>query len=176
MTRVRIEVDLKPLERYVKILSTPGTNKGYDEILIKWIVRYKKYALMMFNRNSSGGGAWPPLKEPIRKRVHPRSRKILRDSDTLRATLEPIASLARFPKPGISTYKTSHGVSIGFGGGGRHPYSKMSIASLALVHHLGLGRVPEREILIPVTEELKSRMLKDAVEIANKLKRDLRIK
>jgi hypothetical protein len=170
--RVKIRIDLKPLERYVKILTTPG-QKGFDDVLIRWIVRYKKYALAQFRKNSAGGGEWPPLKEPIRKRVKKRSKRILIDSETLVHTLDPIPTLDKFPSPGIQTIRRGFGVTIGFGGGAKHPFSKLSIARLSEVHHLGLGRVPVRTILVEPTEEIKKRMANDVRDVANKCKRDL---
>ena len=170
--KVKVAIDFRSLQKYVNILTQAGQS-GYDEIMIKWIVRYKKYALAQFNKNSAGGGAWPPLKPPIRKRVHKGSKRILRDSDTLRATLDPIPTLDRFPAPGMQTIRRYKTVTIGFGGGPKHPFSKLSIARLAVVHHLGLGRVPVREILVEPTEEIKQRMVKDVKDVANKYKREL---
>lgn len=169
--KVNVKIDLKPLEKYIKILTTSGQT-GFDQIMIKWVVRYKKYALAQFNQNSKGGGIWPPLKLPIRKHVKKRSRQILRDSDTLRRTLDPVPTLDKNPRPGIVTNRQSKGVVIGFGGGGSHPYAKLSVARLAIVHHLGLGRVPVRSILISPTEEIKRRMVQDVKDVANKTKRD----
>lgn len=169
---VKVRIDLKPLERYVKILSTPG-QRGFDDVMVRWIVRYKKYALAQYRRNSKGGGEWPRLKEPIRKRVRKRSKMILRDSDSLMSTLEPVATLDKFPSPGMQTIRRGYGVTIGFGGGPRHPFSKLSIARIGEIHHLGLGRVPARIILVEPTEEIKKRMANDVRDVANKLKRDM---
>jgi len=173
--KVKVKIDLKPLEKYFHVLTSPG-QKGFEQVMIKWIVRYKKYAMAQYNRNSSGGGAWPPLKEPIRKRVKKRSRLILRDSDTMRATLEPIPTLERYPKPGIGTKRLPRGVVIGFEGGGKHPYSKLSIAKLATVHHLGRGKVPVRTILVDPAETVKRGMVRDLKDVANSIKRNLGMK
>jgi len=168
--KVIVAVDLKPLERYVKLLSVSG-QIGWDQVMIRWLVRYKKFAKARFNANSAGGGAWPPLKPNTRKRVRKRSRAILKDSDVLSHTLDPIPTLARYPMAGIATYTRRNGVTITFGGTGKHPYSKLSVARLAKVHHLGLGRVPTREILISPSDEIKRFMVNDLRQVANETKR-----
>ena len=168
--KIKVKIDLKPLEKYVKILTTSG-QAGFDEVMVRWIVRYKKHALAQYRRNSGGGGDWPPLKPPIRKRERKRSRMILRDSDTMIGMLEPVPTLDRSPRPGIQTLRRAKGVSIGFGGG-RHPYSKLSLGNLASVHHLGRGRVPVRTILIDPTEEMKKGMAADVRNVANRIKRE----
>lgn len=173
--RVRVKVDLSQLTKYVDILTKAG-NSGWNQIMIKWIVRYKKFAQAQFNLNSSGGGAWPPLKLPIRKRVKKRSRQILRDSDTLKATLDPIPTLDHNPAPGILTTRFGNSLRIQFGGAAKHPYSRLTVARLATVHHLGLGNVPKREILIEPTEEIQKRCVQDVKDVANKIKRDLGMK
>lgn len=168
----KLKIDLRSLDKLVRELSVSG-RAAHDELLIRWIVRYKKYAKAEYNRNSRGGGLWPPLKKNTRKRVKKRSRLILKDSDTLSKTLDPIPTLNKTPSPGIRTRRTNRGVVISFGGSGRHPYSKLSIAKLATVHHLGLGRVPRRTILVPVTDVIMKRMQTDVVSIVNKTKRKL---
>lgn len=170
--KVDVKIDLKPLEKYVEILSQEGKS-GHNQLMIKWLVRYKKFAKAQFNKNSKGGGSWPPLRPRTRKRVKKRSRAILKDSETLVHTLEPIPTLDRNPVPGIITTRTRKGIAISFGGAGRHPYSKLSIARLAKVHHLGLGRVPKRAILVAPTDEVKRLMVNDVRTTARDVKKRL---
>jgi hypothetical protein len=172
---VKLKIDLKPLERYVNVLTKTGQS-GFNEVMIKWIVRYKKFALARYNRNSRGGGDWPPLSPKTKKRIKKRSRAILKDSNTLVSTLDPIPTLDKYPKPGIVTINHYRGITIGFGGGGAHPLSRLSIGRLATVHHLGLGRVPVRTILVDPTQEIKNRMANDVRDVANKTKRLLGMK
>lgn len=158
--RVKVEADLRQLKKLLTSVSKKG-QPGHDQILIRWIVRYKKFAKARFNQNSRGGGDWPPLKPGTRKRVKKRSRAILKDSETLSQTLTPIPTLDRNPMPGILTTQIRNGVVISFGGSGKHPYSKLSVARLATVHHLGQGRVPVRRILIEPSEKVKRLMIND---------------
>ena len=150
--------------------------KGFDEIMIKWLVRYKKFAKAQFNINSKGGGIWTPLKSSTKKRVKKRSRLILRDSETLSQTLEPVPTLDKYPKPGIMTIRRKVSVTIAFGGTGKHPYSKLSIGRLAEVHHQGLGRVPSRMILVKPSDVVKRGMVKDVKAVATATKKRLGMK
>jgi len=170
--KVRLKIDLKPLERYINILSKAG-QEGWNQIMIKWVVRYKKFAQAQFRKNSSGGGIWPPLKEPIRKRVKKRSHKILIDSETLVSMLDPIPTLDKNPRPGLLTTRFKNSVRIGFGGSGKHPYFNGSVARLATIHHAGIGNVPSRPILIDPTDELTRQMANDVRTVANQIKRNL---
>jgi len=172
---VKLSVNLKPLEQYIELLTKPG-KPGHNEILLRWLIRYKKFAKAQFNKNSRGGGIWPPLKKKTKKRVKKRSRRILWDSETLSHTVDPIPTLDKNPAPGILTIRTTKGLTIAFGGGGRHPYSKLSIARLATVHSLGLGNNPVRVILVPPTEEIKRRMVDDVRNVARETKRLLGLK
>jgi hypothetical protein len=169
---VKIRVDLKPLDQFLQRLTTPGRD-GYDEVMLRWLIRYKKYAKAQFNKNSRGGGLWPSLKKSTRKRVRKRSRLILRDSDTISKTLDPIPTLDRNPSPGILTIRTPRGLKVLFGGGGKHPFSKLSIAKLCEVHHLGRGNNPSRIILIPASSEVKRRMKLDVQNVIKKTKQSL---
>lgn len=175
MLTVKVSVDLRPLERYVNILATPG-QKGFDEVLIRWIVRYKKSMLARYRRNSRGGGDWAPLKEPIRKRVRKKSRLILRDSDTLINALTPVRSLSPNPAPGAYTKRTSKGVHLGFGRGSRHPYAKHTIGKLAEIHHYGGPKLPARTLLIAPNSKMLRSMQQDVRDVANEIKRRLGLK
>jgi len=169
---VSIKFDFKPLERYLRELSMSHT-AGHNEILIRWIVRYKKFAKARFNANSKGGGMWPALSKRTKKQARKKSRQILKDSDTLSHTLDPIPTLDMHPRPGIQTLQTINGVEIAFGGGGSHPFSKLSVSTLAETHQLGKGNNPTRVILLPASVTVAEGMKRDVLTVQAKLKRKL---
>jgi hypothetical protein len=163
-------VNLNPLAGLMKGVLDPGGPEN-TELLIRCIVRYKKYAQAQFRKNSAGGGLWPALSPNTKKVIKKKSRKILSDSDTLLHMLDPVPSLERNPRPGIITVMMKNGVKITFGGAQRHPLSKRTVRQLAIIHHEGLGRMPARPILIPPTEQMLRLCAKDGEKVINKGKR-----
>ena len=168
----KVRTNLRPLQKYLKLLSVGGQS-AHNEVLLRWLVRYKKRMQTRFNVNARGGGAWPRLKTPIRKRVKKRSRQILIDSGTIREAMEPVPNLKRFPRPGAETKRIRGGISVGFGGGALHPFSKMTIAKLIFIHHKGRGNVPVRRIILPPDASIQRLMVQDLKDVANATKRRL---
>jgi len=166
----RLTLDLKPLAKYLEILSKGG---GFDQVLVKWIVRYKKANQAQFRKNSSGGGMWPPLKKPIRKHVKKRSSRILWDSLTLYGAMAPVPTLERSPTKGLQTIRLKKGVRIQLGGGGKHPYAKLAVGELLKIHHLGRGNVPRRAVLTEPTVKIERGMIQDVKTVANATKKML---
>ncbi len=113
---------------------------------------------------SRGKGTWAPLKRK-RKRGQLKHAAILRDTGTLFAALDVQFRRA----PGQHQKEIPHGVQVGFGGPARHPRAPMSVSDLASIHHFGLGRVPERPIIVEPPQEVLDQMSGDVTEYWNKV-------
>lgn len=116
---------------------------------------YMQSMFRRFSRFSMGDGNWAPLSQrTIDKKGHD---AILIDSDTLRNSLDIT---------GLRSAGTG-GFKIGIPSGLDHPNSKLSVASLAKVHHFGLAssknkNLPARPILVNPDPATRKRM-NDAV-------------
>jgi hypothetical protein len=150
-----VRLNLKPLERLAnKIRRGHGPLR---DVYIQWAGRYQSFVRLRFAKESRGGGSWPNLAESTKKararrrkrargrqQSSPRRFAILRDTDTLYNALDP-----GMHYPGSLRRLLRDGVRVGYGGGARHPSStRLTIARLAEIHHLGLGRVPKRKIIV----------------------------
>lgn len=119
-----------------------------------WALVHRAFLLRRFTTFSRGGGNWRPLKPDTVAAKG--SSGILIDRGFLKMGLGA----------GIGLIRTDIGqmirLTIGFNNKRKHPRSQLSIADLATIHHLGLGVVPARRILVPpdaqAKEELKNTM------------------
>lgn len=128
--------------------------KAYDMIERE----YTKFVLRRFDKFSSGGGDWPPLSEATI--AAKKSSAILVDTRLMRLGLgaNGIGLVAKT--------SVSKGVSLqmGFTNTSTHAKANMSIADLAAIHHLGLGRAPRRTILALPPKDSSSKMLKSLID------------
>jgi hypothetical protein len=165
MFSIKAELHLETLKAFVKSLTVRG--KTHDAILLRWVVRYKKFLWARYNKFQKGGGDWAPLQSSTRKRTRRKNnRQILYDSGTMKEAIRPVKSLAGSPVPGASIRRTRQGVIVGYGGGAKHPYSKLSIARLAKVHQ------KKRPIIVEPDERVQRGMQKDVKTEIKKLKDD----
>lgn len=172
-----IAIDLSRLKKFRNALSSDlsGASQGpVRQALSQWAARYRGFVQERFDAFSKGGGDWPPLSPATikarRKGKKPKKGKaakvaILRDTGTLFAALTPQFVGA----PGAVERHVPFGVVVGYGGNASHPNAPLSIAQLAAVHDQGLGNVPQRKILVPPSEHVKSLMIGDMDRALDKL-------
>lgn len=112
---------------------------------------------------SRGGGDWKPLKRKRRRGKRNRAA-LLRDTGTLFAALSTQFSGA----PGQLQENLKNGMRVGFGGPARHPGGVITVAELAAVHNFGLGRMPERKIIVDPSKKVLNQMANDVKRFWNK--------
>ncbi len=121
---------------------------------------YTTFVLRDFDKKSRGNGKWRKLKPKTIERK--RSSAILVNKRVLRIGLATSIMIRTQTVPRLT-------IIAYFGGRKRHRDSKMSIARLADIHHLGLGRVPVRRILVtpdkPTLKRMADKILKAALRL-----------
>lgn len=121
---------------------------------------YTAYILKEFDKNSRGSGKWKKLKPATALRK--KSTAILVDTRALRTGLNTSIKVKITVYPRLT-------VVAEFTGRKRHPKAKMTIADLASIHHLGLGRVPQRKILVSpdrvTTQRMSNLIIKAAAKV-----------
>ena len=127
----------------------------------QWGRIYLSFVQRRFNAFSRGGGNWPKLTEETVKRKRgkaspSRRRRARRVSAAAGSVAAPTAMLVAtgtlksaldIGSPGNVFKLLVDGARVGFAQT-RHPAGGVSILGLAVIHDLGLGRVPQREILV----------------------------
>ena len=105
----------------------------------QWAAMYSTEMRRRFMRQ--GDGEWPPLKQSTKKarRRGGGSAKILRDTGSLFKALS-------IGGPGNHTKPIKNGIRFGFGGSTHS--GGVTFKRLAMIHQLGKGNVPRREILV----------------------------
>lgn len=122
----------------------------------QWAVRYRAFVQDRFDRASKGDGTWPALSPVTIASRRRGGSTILRDTGTLFAALAPIWQAP----PGSINELIEGGVRVGFGGSSNHP-AGVTIAEIASFHQVGGGRLPRREIIVPVPASLLSTFAND---------------
>lgn len=171
-----VTVDLSGLKKFQRLIDEGlrGRSGPIRKAVGTWPEIYGGEMSERFVRMSQGG--WPPLKQStIERRRHgyrTMTRKgtwskgkrygrgkralaaaiasgggqvmILRDT----GTLFNVVGANFVGAPGAMRQDIDYGVRVGFGGPGRHPRGRASVADIATFHQFGLGRNPRREILV----------------------------
>lgn len=182
-----VRVNLVGFTKFEKAV-VDGANAGLrsrvlGDVFKQWAARYRGFAQERFDTYSKGGGNWAPLalstiegrrkgkrKNTIRSSLARDtahggrlvsaggSFSILRDTGLLYAALTPeFRGL-----PGQLQEAIKGGVTVGFGGPGRHKGStKATLAEIASYHQEGGGRLPKREIIVAPSEEIQQKMVDD---------------
>lgn len=158
-----VRVDMTP---FLKFRDKIVSNAGFVKIALKqWAAIYRGFVQERFDKFSKGGGNWKPLAPST---IAGRRKgggvglvaTILRDTNTLYAALDP-GTL----KPGAIEQHTNFGVTVGYGGGDRHPEGQVSIADIAGWHDQGTNRIPQRQIIVP-PDDKTIRLMSNAMERA----------
>jgi hypothetical protein len=97
---------------------------------------------------------------------------ILRNLGLLFAALSP----EFIRKPGQLQEDIPFGVRVGYGGPGKYPGSKASIADIASFHQEGRGRLPVRKIIVPPDDQTMQKMADDMRRAIDRIIRDSDIK
>lgn len=173
-------VNLGPLKRFVETIRQGfETAQGpVAEAFESWGTIYRAAMKKRFLRLSrgNGGGEWPPLAEStIRQRRHGKRGRykrgrgamrrakrsgggqvsILWDTGTLVSTLDPV-----FHGRGQIQKVIRGGLKVGIGGPEVHPSGRLTIGKIAQYHQQGLGRLPQRKILVPPDRQTTDRFAK----------------
>ena len=82
---------------------------------------------------------------------------ILRDTGLLFMALTPVFTA----RPGSLQQRIPFGIRVGYGGPSKHSKSSVSIADIAEIHNLGLGNVPQREIIVAPESSVLAKMALD---------------
>jgi hypothetical protein len=178
--RSTVKLDLRPLQRLRRAISTGGTFGGkivtvkgdsgggggaMREMYAEWGRRMLAFWRDQFRRNRGGGGDWPPLK-PETARRHKDRIGILSVTLTLFNALRPGA-------PGNVFQVDAGGVAVGIGGSAKHPESNLTIGEIALIHHRGTPFCPKRTIFYPPDATLKRLMQDDARRTVQRILRQV---
>ena len=155
----KLIIDLSGLKKFRRVVAQDLRNSSNGPIraaMKQWASRYRGFIQSRFIRYSRGGGDWPALKQK-RKRGALAKVAILRDTGTLLTALDPTFSR----KPGALEKNESFGIRVGYGGPGAHPKAPFTVATLAEIHHLGLGRMPKRTLIVPPSQSVLKGMAGD---------------
>lgn len=128
-------------------------------------IKYRSFLTERFLKYSRKGGRWKNLKPATiraKERIGSRTPTLkLRRFGPLLTSLSPIFS----GLPGQLEVDTADGIEVGIGGSGSYP-SGITIGEVAAFHQAGLGRLPQRTIVVfPPSDVLG--------DIANDVKREL---
>ena len=178
-----VTIDLRGLNNLEKLVrdGMRGGGKGNPirRAFHQWGARYRGFVQERFDRFSKGGGNWKALsKATVKRRRKGRKRTarsksktfstgsaaILKDTGTLFRALQPgFVSL-----PGQLEKDIQYGIRVGFGGPGKHPNSRFTIAQIARAHQTGAGKLPKREIIVDPDIRTVAGMQADMQRAVNK--------
>jgi hypothetical protein len=152
-----VKVNIEGLKRFGAAVAAGmrGGGKAAGPIgaaFRQWGARFRAFIRERFAAFSRGGGDWADLKESTKRRRQgprkgakgARSFAILRDTGTLLNAVDPTFS----GKPGQLQQDIPFGIRVGYGGPGRHPKGKATIADIAAFHQEGAGHLPARKIIV----------------------------
>lgn len=173
------DVPLPKLQRFAKAIESDLRMSGNGPIraaLRQWAVRYSSFTRERFLNYARGGGDWKPLaastiagrrKGRGKKKGAPPKVSILIDTGLLIGSLDP-----RFAaKPGPVTSDIPFGVRVTAGGTNQHSKG-ITFAKLVAIHHHGIGRVPQRKIIVFPSASVIAGMKSDMVRAIGRLKSD----
>lgn len=147
---VSLELDLSALERLISDVDSGRgqVERGWKEVALV----YRSFILRRFRNYSRGGGDWPALSSAtIRAKG---SSVILIDTGLMIAAINPVFS--GVPGQLEELHSDRLGITVGFKQDSHSQSSNITIADIAAIHHLGLGRVPPRQIIVePDTTTMK---------------------
>lgn len=158
---------MKRMEREVRSGLRSTAPSPIRDAFKQWSFRYRSAMRERFDRFSKGGGTWKGLAESTKKRRRGEGERasILRDTGTLFMVFNPtFKHLAGQYEKGVP-----FGIVVGYGGPGRHPEGKMTVARLAEIHHEGLGHNPKRTLLVEPKDSLKRQMAGDMERAIDKI-------
>lgn len=171
MIKGTVKVDLRALKRFQAALRSDlrgSTNGPVRAAIHQWAMRYRSFAQERFDTFSKGGGNWQKLSAAtIRGRRGKQQRvSILRDTGTLFNALAPTFD----GKPGQLQQDIPFGVRVGFGGAAKHPTANATVADIARFHDQGLGRNPQRQIIVKPPSSVTRLMATDMERGLKRLK------
>lgn len=185
MLEISVKVNLSGLKRFRaeidRQLGAGSSDGPVNAALKQWAARYRAFLQRRYVRASRGGGIWPPLKHPERRRGSGKRvgkqvdtaagtqklirAAVLRDTGTLFNVVSPSFTGA----PGQLQKKIPFGVRVGYGGPSRHPKARATVADIASFHQVGAGVLPKREIIVPPDTATLQQMAADMDRALKKL-------
>ncbi len=165
-TRINVR-GMKRMEREIRSGLRSSVPSPIRDAFKQWAFRYRGAMRERYDRFSKGGGNWKGLSASTKKQRRGEGERasILRDTGTLFMVFSPtFKHLA-----GQYEKNVPFGIVVGYGGPGRHPEGKMTVAKLAGIHHEGLGNNPKRKLLINPSDRLKRQMAGDMERAITKI-------
>lgn len=144
--KTKVRIKLPKLERFGKTVNNDLRGSGTGPIrkaLKQWAFRYRAFSRRRYLKQAAGGGDWPKLKRATVARRRKRSNRILIDTATMLGGFDP----EFIGKPGQVEKSINFGIRVGVGGPAMHP-GGINMGQLYRIHHLGLGRVPPRTLIV----------------------------
>jgi len=168
-----VKVDTRGLELYRdtirRDLVSPSGGGPIRGVFKQWAARWRSFQKLRFVIKSRGGGGWKPLADSTVKRRRNKSGgsvTILWDKlGSITKALTPSFSRA----PGQYEKDIPCGITVGFGGPGKHPSGRATIADIASFHDAGTPTIPARTILDDVDSITKTGMRNDLEDACVKL-------
>lgn len=166
---VEVSVNLKSLKQFKDTVDGDLARQEDGPVrkaLKRWALRYRAFLRERYIQNSRGGGDWPPLKPSTIRARRGTTASILIDKGTMFGAFSPVfAGL-----PGQLEQGIPYGIRVGVGGAAPHPDAGVSVAELIRIHHLGLGVVPTREIVVPPDARTAGEMREDMRQALEEIK------
>ena len=158
---VSVKMDLEVIYDYINHITKGEAGR---KILESMVVRYQTFSYRRFMKMSAGGSSWKRLsKRRVKAKGH---ALILQDTRSLLNVFNPTS----INNTGLHVNFLRRSVEVGFSVAG-HP-SGMSFRKLAEIHTFGLGRNPQRVIMVRPDADTQKLMGQDTLKIINDAKRD----
>jgi hypothetical protein len=170
MTEVLIDISIQEVfgvQGLTDSANRIGDHSERHKLLSEFANIYFRSINSRFSTLSSGGGEWPPIKKSAQKSkiVGARGRNaILIDTLTLVDATRASGGRGQIRDFDEANFR----VTLGIGGSEEHPRASNSketrtIGFIAEVHHFGLGRNPERPIIVPPNPNVREKMRQRAL-------------
>ena len=145
--RAKLKTDLRNLQQLRR--DTLNGTGAVEDAMDDWRTIYAAFTLRRFDVWSRGGGDWPRLKHPGRKKKN--KNRILVLSGFMRAQLAAAVKIVAH---------TARSITFALVDQTSHPEAGMPVDQLMAIHDQGLG-VPRRRILV-VPDETALRQMREA--------------
>jgi hypothetical protein len=132
--KAKLRTDLRNLQALRR--DTLNGTGAVADAMDDWRRLYSSFTLRRFDVWSRGGGDWPPLRNPRRKKKN--RNKILVLTGFMRARLAAAITVVAH---------TARSITFALIDSTRHPDADMPVDELMAIHDQGLG-LPQRRILV----------------------------
>ena len=170
-----VKVDLSGLKKYGEIihrdLASPSGTGPIRGVFRLWAARWRTFQKLQFVKKSRGGGGWKKLAKSTERQRRSGSGKISILWDKFGSVMKALTPTFS-NQPGQIEKPLVGGIRVGFGGPGKHPSGRATIADIASFHDAGTAILPARQILEDIDGPTHSAMVGDKERACIKLAKE----